>query len=289
MPAQELTPYIAAPPRQVPLSVRAHVVFGGFYNQLGWFLFGFGMVFAWIFVLNADLSVLYFGLGSSPAAGQVLRVDLTPASENDAPVYEVEYEFLAGNGRRFQSRSYSTGYAPPVGSLVTVEYWRNDPRMSRVEGMRRAIFGPAAALALIFPAAGLGFLGYGLAQGIKADQLLWRGRTAPGKLVGTRSTGMSINHRPVLELTFEFDAIDGGRYQVKARTHQPHQLTDQTEEMLLYDPAEPEYAVMLDSLPGTPGFDSAGQIQPTSWWRALQALILPALTVLGHGGYWLLR
>ncbi len=48
------------PPRHVPRSLRLGMLLGGFFNQLGWFIFGFGMIFYWIFVVQADFASVYF-------------------------------------------------------------------------------------------------------------------------------------------------------------------------------------------------------------------------------------
>jgi len=40
----------------VPLSVRLALRFGGILNQVGWLVIAFGMIFVWIFVVNADFS-----------------------------------------------------------------------------------------------------------------------------------------------------------------------------------------------------------------------------------------
>jgi len=62
-------------------------------------------------------------------------------------------------------------------------------------------------------------------------------------------------------------------------------LEDEAEERVLYDPYNPTYAVMNDSLPGSPAIDSLGQFQVASYYRALLVLIIPGITILGHGAY----
>ena len=51
------------PPRDVPLTVRLQVLFGGFLNQFGWLFFGFGMVFglanALLFLPQADVPIAH--------------------------------------------------------------------------------------------------------------------------------------------------------------------------------------------------------------------------------------
>jgi len=55
-------------------------------------------------------------------------------------------------------------------------------------------------------------------------------------------------------------------------------LTDEREEPLLYDPENPDDAVMLDEAPSRPRFDESGALvaRPVA---ALLAMILPALVI----------
>lgn len=52
-------------------------------------------------------------------------------------------------------------------------------------------------------------------------------------------------------------------------------------EPLMYDPQNPERAVMLDDLPGGPRLDTTGQIRPAGL-AALPTLILPLITLAGN-------
>ena len=74
-----------------------------------------------------------------------------------------------------------------------------------------------------------------------------------------------------------------------AKTHRPEVLEDEEQELLLYDPSRPGYAVMLDNLPGNPRIDSAGDIRAGSAASALLVLVIPATALIGHGIYIYLR
>ena len=272
-------------PRAVPLSVRLRVLFGGFSNQFGWAFIGFGMIFVWLFALNADfISPVLFGLGSNTVGGIIESVEAINATEDDVQIYQINYVFNDDLGRQYQGSSYSTG-EPGVGGRVFIEYLSYAPSISRVEGMRRAIFGPLAAMVVIFPLIGLGFVASGIKYGLKANRLLAQGRIAFGKLIASEMTRVSINNRPVMKLRFAFASHEGTEWEVGAKTHEPEDLTDEEREPLLYDPEDPSYAVLLDNLPGSTTFDSSGHLLPGSMWETVGRLILPGLTVLGHGFY----
>ncbi len=282
---------LAQPPRRVPWLVRSQVLFGGFMNQFGWLFFGFGLIFVWIFGLNADLSSLLIPLRTMETAeGMVLRVEETSATVNETPVYAYTYIFRVESlEQEFQGSSYSTGRQFEPGWIVTIEYARSNPEVSRIHGMRQAIFGPwVLCLVFIFPLIGLVFIIVGLRNGFKANRLLANGQIAWGQLKAKEPTSTTVNDQPVYKLTFEFQADDGAIYEVVAKTHLPHLLEDEAEEQVLYNPRRPAYAVLLDQLPGSPDLDELGYIHPASLRSGVLPLLLPGLTLLIHGTAFLL-
>jgi hypothetical protein len=283
-----LSDFNSPAPRAVPLSVRLRVLFGGFSNQFGWIFFGFGLIFVWIFALHADIaSPILFRFQTRTTQGIVESINTTNASEDDVLIYEVSYSYFDDLGRQQSGSSYSTG-TPVVGARVAVEYLSAIPSISRAVGMRRTLFGPWAVFPVIFPLVGLVFIYSGIKYGLKANRLLTKGRIAFGKLISTEGTGASINNQPVLKLTFSFTANDGDEYEAIAKTHQPQDLRDEEQEPLLYDEADPSYALLLDDLPGSTSFDSSGNLLPAGTVETAMTLILPSVTVVGHGIYLLL-
>ena len=101
-----------------------------------------------------------------------------------------------------------------------------------------------------------------------------------GVLKSKEPTNTKVNGRRVYRLTFEFAADDGKLYEMTSKTHLPYNLEDDAQERLLYDPARPTYAVMLDRFRPVPDVDEMGHIRPVSLKSGLLALALPAL-VLG--------
>jgi hypothetical protein len=246
------------------------------------------MIFVWIFALQSDITSLFlFSFQTNTTQGFVEGVVETGGSENDTAIFEVSYTYFDQLGRQQSGKSFSTGY-PVVSGQVTVEYLDGFPSISRVEGLRRKPFGAFALIAVIFPLVGSAFISVGIRFGLKANRLLAQGRIGFGKLVSSSATGTRINDQPVIKLIFSFTAVDGDEYEAVAKTHQPTDLKDEAEEPLLYDEADPYYAVMLDDLPGSTEFNPSGQLLPASVWEVAKALIIPALTVIGHGTYLLL-
>jgi hypothetical protein len=271
------------PPRSVPGSLAIANLFNGF-AQVAWAVLGVGMVFFWIFPMNADYSVVSFRGPLAEATGEVVRVERTSFSEGSKsrsrPVYASHYVYFVAD-RPLTGTSYSVGRPAEPGQRVTVEYAEADPARSRIAGMRRAPFGPWAMALGIVPLAGLVMLGFASAIGWKRTRLLRAGHLVMGRLKHKRPTSTKVNGRVVHELTFEFGGRDGRRHEVTVRTSAPERLEDEKQEPLLYDPARPSRAYLLDQAPSRPRFGPTGELLGAP--RPALRLLLPALVVGAHG------
>lgn len=276
--------YLSRAPRRVPFSLSVQFLTGGFLNQFGWAFLGFGMIFVWIFVMNADLSSWYLLKDSRTAEGKVAYCSETNMEENETVVYEIGYFFTGPDGVVYRDRSYSTGNFFSEGTPVSIEYAAGNPGISRIKGLRREAFGPLVLFVVIFPLVGAGFVIAGLKKGFKALNLIKNGHLAVGKLISKEPTNTRINDEMVYRYIFEFKTDSGRTFQVESRTHLEDVLEDDEQgERLLYDPYNPECAVTLDDLPGSPEIDSSGNFVATV--AGLKVLLLPAVSVFGHGIY----
>jgi hypothetical protein len=269
----------SAPPRHVPLSLRLVNFFNGG-AQIGWAVFGFGMLFFWIFGTNADLSFLTFRNPAGRAAGKITRVEDTHASQNKQAIRKAYYEYSVA-GEWLQGKSYTNGGSPSQGEEVTVEYDPDHPTRSRIEGMRRSMFGPGALVVTIFPAIGLAFLIPFTLTGRKRNRLLREGILATGTMIDRRPTNVTINNQPLWEVVFEFHDRNGQRRECSARAVDTSRLEDEPQEALLYDPGDPSKAYVIDEAPSRPKFDPNGELEGRPTAAAL-ALILPGLVIGAH-------
>jgi len=276
--------WLAKPPRSVPLSVRLPLLLGGL-GQIGWLVLAMGMVFFWIFALNADVARWFVFSGPlDRAEGQVTASRETSASEDDVSVYANHYRF-SYRGRAYEGVSYATGKKLKPGSRVTIEMPRGDPTWSRIQGMRTTLFGPLAAIVVVFPLAGLGMVLARLYKGARPIRLLKHGLPTWGKLVSKTPTSVRVNQRPVYKLTFEFTTEDGRTCRATSMTPEPEALEDEAEEPLVYDPLRPSRATTLDQLPGAPVFDQMGFVRSRRPGQSLLVCLLPAVCLIGHGLY----
>jgi Protein of unknown function (DUF3592) len=258
-------PSLADPPRSVPFSSRVQILFGGVPGQLGWLFLLVGTLLCWVFIPRIDWS---FGAYESSASGVVDRVERTSASENDRPIHEVHYSFEGPDGTQVSGVSYTTDVAAQAGTGVSVEFDPDDPSRSRIEGMRSKPFPMWVAFVLLFPLLGAAFAAFAMRQGTRRLALLRDGRLARGRLIKKQGTRTRVNNQPVLAMTFVFETDDGQSHRVVARTHRPELLEDEAAEKVLYLPANPYRATLVDHLPGRPDIDERGQLvsgNPLSW------------------------
>jgi hypothetical protein len=274
-----LPPYLAPPPRHVPLSLRILNFCNGM-ALVAWLVTGLGSIFLWTFGLNADVSFLTFRGPYANVTGRVTAVEETNASENKRRVYANHYEYSVA-GKQWSGRSYSTGGSANVSEEVTVEYAPADPSQSRIAGMRRKLFGPGPLFVVIVPLVGLVILSFAIRLGIHRNRMLRDGLLTTGRLQSKEPTNVRINKQPVYKLTFAFTARDGRRGEAVARTHQPQRLMDEAEEPLLYDPANPAEAFVLDEVPSRPQFEANGDLRrrPAA---AIGALMIPLLIIAAN-------
>lgn len=276
---QNMPVMLAPPPRRVPLSLQLVNVFNAF-SQVGWLVFGFGMIFGWAFIGQADFSSITFRGPHAKSTGHVIDVGMTGASVNKQSVMANRYEFSVA-GTKYSGTSYSTGSSRSRGDEVTVEYDEKNPERSRIEGMRRAQFGPGVMFVAIFPFVGAVIVFFAMRTGLRRNHVLRTGLLASGTLLGREMTNVKINNRPVWELTFEFTARDGQRHEAKARTTDTARLEDEAHEPLLYDPENPSKAYVLDEAPARPQFEPNGELKgrPTA---GLMSTIIPGLVIAAN-------
>jgi hypothetical protein len=281
-----MQPQLASAPRRVPLSLQI-VNFFNVIAQVGWLIFGFGMIFFWAFVLNADFSFVNFRAPYGTVEGKVTRVDETGASVNRSKVRANHYQYSV-DGNFLEGVSYSTGESVSPEETVEIEFALGNPARSRIAGQRRALFGPGVTFVSLFPLIGLAILVPATISGIKRNRLLREGLLVTGTLKSKSRTNVTINNRPLYELIFEFTARDGRRHEAKARTTVTERLEDEAQEPLLYDPADPTRAYVLDEAPARPEIEMNGDLRgrPAA---AVRSLILPTLMIAAHGAVLLIK
>lgn len=279
---------LAMPPRRVSLLAQLAVLFGGVLNVVGWLVLFFTMFFVWGFVGNADMTGWYAFDDALSAQGTVVAAESTSAEINEQRVMEYTYTFTDAQGGEQTGVSYSHSEYLQSGEAVPVEYVPGDPSTSRIEGMRRELFGPFVAFVLLFPGVAGVILLFAVRGGLRRVRVLRHGQLAKAVLVEKKATASQVNNQQVYALTFEFEADDGETYRATARTHKTERLTDEATEKLLYDPRDPACAVLWDDLPGSGHVDAMGGLVANGL-GGCGVVALPLLNVVVHGGWFLHR
>lgn len=288
------------PPRNVPWYIRIAAVFGNCLGQFGWVFFGFGMVFVWVFTLNSDFSTPVFWGGTDTFTGVIQGVGETNFSSDDRRIYEYAYSYRDALGIERTGKSYSQRMRIKSGDACTVEVAKLKPSLSRIEGMGRTPMGMAGLFVLLFPIIGLSLIVSTSRKGMRVVRLLREGNLAYGKFTHKAKAAdlcrqrvknapriTEENDRPVYRLYYTFKAVDGGKHEACVDSSTTEDLIDDEFEPIVYNPNKPEEAFLMDSLPGKIRFDDLGRIvfRDGSPYSALFLLILPVITIAGHGWY----
>jgi hypothetical protein len=249
---------------------------------------GIGMVCALGFLGNADVtSWIYFRGPLQTAPGKVTSVDQTSASEGGSehhsgtPIYRYDYQFTVA-GVAYQGTSFQAGISAKSGDKLTVEYPAANPARSRIQGMRRAVFGPGPIFALVFPIVGFGLVAAITYGGWKNVQLLVHGETAMARFINKEKTNQEINERAVFKLWYEFADINGVRQRIFIKSSAPETLETEASLGLFYDAAKPGTTLWMADLPAQTRPDERGQINACTGWTIFLAL-LPIFVALMFG------
>ena len=269
--------------RNVPVPVKIKILFSGVTSFIGWFFFGFGMIFFWAFAVNADFPSLDYMFNDPVYAdGKIIDSMETGASVNEETVYKHIYVFIDRTGREYRGVSYTAGTMSGKGSHVEIKYPEGRPELSRINGMRRKMFGPIVAFVVIFPLIGFIFIIVTVKKALSAIRFLKTGIEARGSLVSKNATNVEINDKTVYKMTFRFKANDGKEHYATAKTHIPQVLQDDRMERLFYNPENPSDSVLLDSIPGKPEIDAAGKIRDIPLMEVIASVIIPFLAIFGN-------
>ena len=139
-------------PRRVPARLVWRLLFGSPIGIFGWCFVAFGMGFILASVPRVEFVTPDH---DRETTATIMLVTPTGASENDQPIYRVDYVFTDATGAVMSGTSYTKD--PTVHGTQRVEYVAADPSRSRLEGMRsRPHSWWVLVVVVVFPLVGLG-------------------------------------------------------------------------------------------------------------------------------------
>ena len=215
----------------------------------GLIFFVFGMVFLIVFGSASDFSAIRFRLSPiNNTTGTIIESRGTSYSENDRNVIKYNYKYEI-QGVKYYGKSFSSTIRRSENQTVEVQYLTNNPKISRIKGMKRKPFSMWVIFFVsIFPLIGLVFLLFNLNLTLKQVAILSHSAVTKGKLISSVRTNTQINNRYMYKLEFEY-TVHSRVYRTSTRTIRPEILEDEIEEVVVYSINQPGKAVMYDTLP----------------------------------------
>ena len=234
--------------------------------------------FFWLFFMDCEaLSWLKFARPLSTCNGTVTRVVVAGGEENEVAIMAIHYSY-ALDGKECSGCAYETGTTMQPGNPVTVEYATSNPLVSRIKGLRHYRFSAPAVLVILFPAVGICLLVYGWKQGHRARRLLECGVLGTAALK-SKVVASSGDDGTVYNFTFDFIAENGRTYTHTSSSKRDLKPEEGPGEQILYDPADPSCAILVDDLPAPVRVTEFGNLEPISSRRALLAMLVPIFTL----------
>lgn len=248
------------PPREVDARVLQALQGGSSYSvrapiALGAFFLLFSVPFLWLFFPWSFLEDVRIDFGAPlRAEGEVIAVRPTSISINNRRIQEIEFRFLAGDGRELRALCWSAR-APAVGRRVPVEFLDEEPAVARIEGARRTIVGYFGLFIVIVPAAGLVVILLALRARRTPRRLARFGELARADIAALEPMTTPKRKRG-FHVRFRYRAgqedVELTRWmQEAAVTALSGPATSGDGLTVLYDPARPRRAVILEALAGT--------------------------------------
>ena len=221
--------------------------------------------------------------------GKVVEIDPTNMAEGEVTIQRNTFTFIH-DYREYEGESFTVGRDFREGEAVWIRYDQDDPANSMIKDTRRAPFGYAVALVLLFPLVGCIMILVQFRRNQVYLKLLKLGVFTLGKQVKKETTGGSITVNnvtyPIYKYTFEF-IIQGVSHQAICQTHKVELVEDEEREIILYDPLHPKTSMVYDAVTNAPKIDADGYLKPVSGAK-IAVFALPLLTAIINLIGWLL-
>ncbi len=271
------------PPRKLPLLSRLIILVGGIPSQIGWSILCYGMIFFWIFVINAEWPYILSMKKGQPHTAEIVDITPTGLLESWKPIFRYTYTYEV-HGKSYTGKAYLKGNQLDEGHMVNIEYLTNNPSVSKMMNARSAPYGRWILFLIVIPLIGLAFILYSFRKNMKSLDLIECGLFASGKMIHKEATTSRINNQPIYKVIYEFEAENGKSYKAEGKTHRAHLLQEGVDQQIIYAQKEPSYSVLFDTIPFAPKMDEEGSFLPIPK-RNMWVLVLPVLTVFGNIGY----
>ena len=112
--------------------------------------------------------------------------------------------------------------------------------------------------------------------------MLQKGHLAWAKLLKKEGTGVFLHQHEVFKMTFEYRDLQNQRHRIIVKTHVTEELEDDPEEAVLFEPRNPQNAIMFDQWDLYASWTENGEFEDELKYYGMFNLSLPiiALTAL---------
>jgi len=286
---EALAQALGEPPRSLPWGLVCRLRLG-LPVVIGSAVFGFGMIFWWIF---AEPSLPFedwqLDKHAAEAPGTVTAVQATGIREDHSRVYRYRFTFRPPQGPPIRGVCHWTGVQQKPGDPVFVQYLPQHPDVCRIKGMRRGVCSAWAALIGLVPLGGFVAIMVGLLLGRLRVNMLRNGCVQRLTLTDVRSTHTQINRQMVMKYVFESTDVMGQPAETACRTHLPTGLTPGHEAWVVYDPGRPIPGLLLKLLADQLVLDDFRQLTYKAGPMDVLRLLVPAVCITPHVAIWLIR
>lgn len=256
--------------RVLPLSLRTAMVLGNMWALAAWALLLATSLLAWHVAANSPLVRATISGSRETTWGLADGVDVGPVF-GGPDTRDVHYHFTTLDGRTFRGTSYHGGARDQAGVSYEIEYQTDDPRRSRIVGLRETQYsGWIVAMAGVPGLIALGLFVTGWWHERRRIRLLTHGRVATSASVCRYQTSGRSLFRFV---SHSYDDERGNQHTCTARVYRDYDEPVGASAQVIYPPLDHALALAVETLPGRPNL-VGDELRPGPWPRHILVLIL---------------
>ena len=268
---------IPLPPREVSLSAQLYLRLSSNF-MFGWFIAGFGFIFALIAVGLMRLDDAIPRIWNKVGKAKIIRIEDANFFVNNDKIYAYHFEAADPAGvEKITGVSYGYEGKYETGSEVVLQ---KAGKQYRIQGLTLTKIGSTWWTPLLFFGVGclVGIQGLRVQinswfAGGRAIELLQHGSATVAMYLDMSPTNMQIiGKHTIMQVNFEYQ-VAGETYTVSVRALDTSRLTDAKHKIVFYNPMSPKQSVVLDSLPSGIHFDEFSG----SFWASPLRCLLPLL------------
>jgi|GEM_PF-4926166 len=258
-------------PRSLPWTTKSSLMLGGWVSFSAWIIIG--MMFMRFVVHWPEIR---FGLDNY-ADGSITLVENL---EDDEIVFSNHFSFYH-EGKLHKGITKSIEEEYQKGDEVGIEFQYDNPSNAQIEGHD---LWPAEILVPV----GFGILALiviivRIRKGLLVISMLQKGHLAWAKLLKKEGTGVFLDQHEVFKMTFEYRDLQNQRHRIIVKTHVNEELEDDPEEPVLFEPRNPQNAIMFDQWDLYASWTENGEFEDELRYYGMFNASIPVIALTAFG------